>query len=95
MSLNEEKSISTKCILNIRIFFRKYPSIPYIIKWLFLSLIVGVLVGTASAGFLQSLNWVTNYRENHLWIIAFLPLAGLLIGLLYHYYGCKCNSKTY
>lgn len=87
MSLNKEKSISTKSILNIRIFFRKYPSIPYIIKWLFLSLIVGVLVGTASAGFLQSLNWVTNYRENHLWIIAFLPIAGLLIGLLYHYYG--------
>ncbi len=87
MSLKKEKSVSKKINLNILVFFRKYPAVPYILKWLFISLIVGGLIGTASAGFLQSLEWVTNFRENHLWIIGFLPIAGLLIGLLYYYWG--------
>ncbi|REC79256.1 chloride channel protein [Chryseobacterium elymi] len=60
---------------------------PYILKWLCISIIIGALVGTASAGFLQSLEWVTNFRESHIWLIALLPVAGFLIGLLYHYYG--------
>jgi len=50
-------------------------------------MIVGLLVGTASAGFLESLSWATNFREKHLWIIAFLPLAGLAVGMLYYYFG--------
>ncbi|RZK55667.1 MAG: hypothetical protein EOO91_13610 [Pedobacter sp.] len=87
MSLQKEKSVSKKINLNILVFFRKYPAVPYILKWLFISLIVGGLIGTASAGFLQSLEWVTNFRENHLWIIGFLPIAGLLIGLIYYYWG--------
>lgn len=87
MSFKKEKSISEKIILNVVVFFRNYPTIPYIFKWLFLSTVIGGLIGTASAGFLQSLDWVTNYRENHLWIIGFLPIAGLFIGLVYHYYG--------
>ncbi|PRB04560.1 chloride channel protein [Chryseobacterium sp. MYb7] len=60
---------------------------PYIVKWLCISIIIGGLVGTASAGFLQSLEWATNFRENHLWLIALLPIAGFLIGLLYYYFG--------
>lgn len=68
-------------------FFRKYPALPYILKWLFISLIIGILVGSASAGFLKSLQWATDFRENHLWLIAFLPVGGFLTGLLYHYLG--------
>lgn len=56
-------------------------------KWLLIILLIGVLVGSASAFFLTALNWVTNYRESHVWIIALLPLGGLIIGLTYHYYG--------
>ena len=59
----------------------------YIFKWFVITIVIGVCIGTASAGFLISLDWVTNYRENHLWLIALLPIGGLLIGLLYHYYG--------
>jgi len=55
--------------------------------WLLLAIPIGVLVGSASAFFLTALNWVTEYRESHLWIIALLPLGGLIIGLTYHYYG--------
>ncbi|OCA72812.1 chloride channel protein [Chryseobacterium contaminans] len=60
---------------------------PYIFKWLIISIIIGALVGSASAGFLQSLEWATNFRESHLWLIALLPVAGFLIGLLYYYWG--------
>ncbi|MFP9116016.1 voltage-gated chloride channel family protein [Flavobacterium sp. RHBU_3] len=56
-------------------------------KWLLLSVPIGVLVGCASAFFLWSLNWATDYRESHLWLIALLPLGGFIIGLTYHYFG--------
>ncbi|UKJ08039.1 voltage-gated chloride channel family protein [Solitalea lacus] len=59
----------------------------YLIKWLLICLLVGIITGSASAGFLLSLDWATYWRENHFWVIFFLPLAGLFIGLLYHYYG--------
>lgn len=63
------------------------PWLVYPIKWIFLSLIVGALVGTASAFFLWSLDLATNWREAHVWIIAFLPIGGLIVGLTYHYWG--------
>lgn len=56
-------------------------------KWLLLSSLLGAIVGSASALFLETLNWATNYREHNLWIIIFLPVAGLIIGLVYHYWG--------
>lgn len=56
-------------------------------KWLILSIIIGILVGSASALLLYSLEFATSYRESHLWIISLLPVAGLAIGLLYHYFG--------
>jgi len=67
--------------------FKKSISITYLLRWLFLSVLLGILVGITCAGFLQSLEWITNYRENHKWIIALLPIAGLAIGCLYHYWG--------
>ncbi|MBX2917127.1 MAG: voltage-gated chloride channel family protein [Cyclobacteriaceae bacterium] len=63
------------------------PLLSYLFKWLWLSTLVGFLAGSASAFFLVSLDWATNWRENNLWIIYFLPLGGLLIGLTYHYLG--------
>ena len=68
---------------------KQIPVLFYFLKWLFLSTLVGVLAGSTSAFFLIFLDWVTEWRENHLWIIAFLPLAGLIIGLAYHYWGTE------
>ncbi|MDR6403396.1 MULTISPECIES: voltage-gated chloride channel family protein [Chryseobacterium] len=81
------QTLSQKAKFHTRFFFRKYPALPYLFRWLCISLIIGALVGTASAGFLQSLEWVTHFRENHVWLIAFLPVAGFLIGFLYHHLG--------
>jgi H+/Cl- antiporter ClcA len=59
----------------------------YILKWLIICVLVGVLAGSTSAFFLVALDWVTNYREANTWIIWLLPIGGLAVGLLYHYYG--------
>ncbi|UHO36855.1 voltage-gated chloride channel family protein [Chryseobacterium capnotolerans] len=82
-----QRTLGQKAIFHTQFFFRKFPAIPYIGKWLLISIIIGVLIGSASAGFLQSLEWATNFRESHIWLIALLPLAGFLIGLLYYYWG--------
>ncbi len=50
-------------------------------------MIVGLLSGSASAIFLVSLDWATEYREANIWIIALLPAGGFLIGWFYHKYG--------
>ena len=59
----------------------------FTLKWLLLAGIVGILSGSASAFFLIALDWATNYRETNFWIYYLLPVIGLLIGLLYHYFG--------
>ncbi len=56
-------------------------------KWIIICLLIGSLSGSASAFFLVSLQWVSQLRDNHDWIIWLLPFGGLLIGLGYHYYG--------
>lgn len=56
-------------------------------KWIFICVLIGVLSGSASAFFLVSLDWVTQFREGNNWIIWLLPIGGLAIGLLYHYFG--------
>ena len=83
MSIIKKRSSGKKGVLLLRIFFRQYAATPYILKWLVICSIIGTCIGTASAGFLQSLDWVTNYRESHLWLIALLPIGGFAIGLLY------------
>jgi H+/Cl- antiporter ClcA len=65
----------------------QYPSAGYVIKWLFICSLLGICVGSVSAFFLVALQWATEFRESHVWLIALLPAAGLAIGLLYHYYG--------
>lgn len=86
MSKNQ-RSFSEASLILFKVFFRKYPTFPYIIKWFFISLVIGLTVGSASAGFLISLEWATNFRESHQWLVAMLPIGGLFTGLLYYYYG--------
>jgi H+/Cl- antiporter ClcA len=62
------------------------------VKWLAIYLIVGGIVGSATAFFLQSLDYVTLLRTNHIWVVYFLPIVGLVIGLLYYYYGDAANK---
>lgn len=74
-------------LFNKFIFKELIPNVAYAAKWLVLALIIGSLVGSASALFLTSLYWVTQYRESNLWIILFLPIGGFFIGWIYHRFG--------
>ena len=62
------------------------------IKWLAIYILVGGIVGSATAAFLHSLDYVTLFRMEHIWIVYFLPIAGLMIGLIYYYYGGAANK---
>ena len=62
------------------------------LKWLTIYLLIGGIVGTATAFFLQTLDDVTLFREKHIWVVYFLPIAGLVIGLVYYYYGESANK---
>lgn len=76
MSFNQENS-NSKLFVNL----------PFIVKWLGISIVCSVLIGSASAGFLFALEWATNTRELHPTLLYFLPIVGFLIGCVYHYYG--------
>ena len=52
-----------------------------------LSLLVGLLAGLSSAAFLLTLEWATATRLSHPALLFGLPVAGLAIGLVYHYGG--------
>lgn len=59
----------------------------FLLKWLVIAFIISVFIGSSVAFFLLSLESVTEFRESNLWIIWLLPIAGLIIGLSYHYLG--------
>jgi H+/Cl- antiporter ClcA len=59
----------------------------YVARWIVLASLVGVIAGIGSAVFIGGLNWATTTRTNNNWLIWLLPVAGLVIGLMYHYGG--------
>ena len=64
-----------------------YLALKNLTKWFLISSIIGVLSGTASAFFLESLSWATNTRNDFSWFIYLLPFAGFIVGWVYHIYG--------
>ena len=68
--------------------FRKFKEILLTtFKWILICILTGILSGSASAFFLVSLEWVTQFRIHHDWIIWLLPIAGFFVGLSYYYWG--------
>ncbi|GAB6989225.1 voltage-gated chloride channel family protein [Paenibacillus pini] len=53
------------------------------LKWIILGSVVGIFAGSASAIFLTSLEWVTDERLSHPWLLYLLPVGGALISYLY------------
>ena len=62
------------------------------LKFLSLSLLIGIFAGITSSVFLYFLKWATNYRLQNISIIWFLPIAGLVIGVVYHLYGKEASK---
>lgn len=63
-----------------------------LLKWMLLCVLIGLSSGSAAAFFLYTLDLVTGYRESHIWIIIFLPLAGFCVGWMYHKYGKEAET---
>lgn len=73
-------------------FFQKYPALVYTIKWLLISLLIGIPIGAMSYFFLVTLGMATSYREVHSRIILLLPLGGLTVAALYKYFGQEVKA---
>lgn len=64
------------------------------LKWLWASVLLGIIVGTTVAFFLWSLDHVTQLQWRHGWLLFLLPLAGLLSGGIYHRWGQMAEGGT-
>jgi H+/Cl- antiporter ClcA len=62
------------------------------LKWFFICIICGLLIGSAAALFLYSLDEVTTWRENNTWVIYTLPIIGLVVGGIYFYFGGEAKK---
>ncbi|WP_242968879.1 chloride channel protein [Marasmitruncus massiliensis] len=79
--IKTEQPYQTICCIceNLRVF----------LKWLFVALITGGLIGGVGSLFHIALNYATELRITHGWMIWLLPLAGVLIVFLYR----LCNIR--
>lgn len=61
-------------------------------KWLLVLVAPAIVMGSAAAFFLWSLDEVTKNRFAHPWLIWLLPLVGCAMGFYYRYHGKSVNS---
>ena len=66
--------------------------IVHLVRWIVLGSVVGVLAGLSSGAFLGALSWATNVRTANGWLLYLLPVAGLAVGLVYHYIGGRAGG---
>lgn len=64
------------------------------IKWMFLSILIGGVIGGIASGFAYVVTWATEFRMEHPMIILGLPLGGLAIVFLYKIMGQERNTGT-
>lgn len=60
-------------------------NIAFILKWFAISIVLGSICGLVGAAFHLSVDYVTELRLLHSWIVYFLPIGGVLIVFLYHH----------
>jgi H+/Cl- antiporter ClcA len=63
-----------------------------LLQWTGLGALVGVASGLASAIFLVSLELATSFRTHHEWVVYALPLAGLVLGVVYERWGVSIRG---
>lgn len=61
-------------------------------KWIIIILLCSLLIGSASAGFLWSLDFVTKLYSSHSWLLLCLPVFGVLIAFMYAKTGPKLGN---
>ncbi|WP_448901957.1 chloride channel protein [Eubacterium sp.] len=53
------------------------------LKWIVLAILTGLVVGGASSIFAGCIKWVTEYRNNNIWVFMLLPIVGVAIVFMY------------
>ncbi len=66
----------------------------FVLKWLALVIPVGVVIGSAIALFLWLLALATETREQHPSLLFFLPIGGIVVALLYRYFGASVEQGS-
>ena len=64
------------------------------LRLLLFAAIGGALTGAISFSFLKGLDWATRTRVAHGWLLWLLPLVGLAVGAVYHYWGGHAKGGT-
>jgi len=79
----------------IKPFFKKsFEYIKSFIKWILISLCVGISGGVVGAAFHICVDKVSEFRAENSFIIYLLPLAGLVIALIYYLFRSKGKMDT-
>lgn len=69
-------------------------NIKFSLIWIVTALILGSICGMVGALFHHSIDYVTEFRKQHQFIIWLMPLAGILIVFLYHISSLKYEPGT-
>lgn len=59
-----------------------------------ISTLTGLVVGSVSTIFNLGLKFAVDFRHAHLWVVLFLPVAGLAIVFLYRFFHYENNAGT-
>jgi len=62
-------------------------AVRYFAKWSLLASLIALMAGTASSLLLFTLDWATNTRTEHRWLIWLLPVGGFVVGWFYLRFG--------
>lgn len=46
-----------------------------LVRWVFYSMLMGILVGFIGIAFVYAIQWATGFRLGHWWVIGLLPLG--------------------
>lgn len=71
-----------------------FNNVKIFLKWVCVAVISGTVVGMFSIVFSFCLKYVTDFREGHRYIIFLLPLAGVVIVMLYRMFNYSNNKGT-
>ncbi len=63
------------------------------LKWIIISLLIGIVGGFLGSIFHECIDIVTNIRLNNKWVIFLLPLGGLVIALIYSHTRKKIDTN--
>ena len=69
-------------------------NIIYLLRWGFISVLIGIVTGLAGTAFGHAVAWATGTFSAHPWLLFLLPAAGLLILWIYHVFGEDNNRGT-